>query len=82
MPDGRVGGVQRPPAGADRRTGRDRLALRTLTLEKVELLMVGREATEEASGDARRRRQKDWRVPAPRPPPRAAPWLERAPVRV
>ena len=50
--DGRVGGVQRPLAGADRRAGRDRLARRTSTLEKVELLVVGREATEEASGDA------------------------------
>ena len=32
--------------------GRDRLARRTSTMEKVELLMIGREATEEASGDA------------------------------
>ena len=79
MPDGRVGGVQRPPAGADRRTGRDRLALRTLTLEKVELLMVGREATEEASGDAEAPTKSMARAGAPAA---AAPWLERALVRV
>ena len=78
-PDGRVGGVQRQLAGADRRAGRDRLARRTSTLEKVELLMIGREATEEASGDAEAPTKSRARAGAPAA---AAPWLERALVRV
>jgi hypothetical protein len=59
--------------------GRDRLARRTSTMEKVELLMIGREATKEASGDAEAPTKSMARAGAPAA---AAPWLERAPVRV
>jgi hypothetical protein len=74
-----VGGVKRPPAGADRRAGRDRLARRTSTFEKVELLRVGRGATEEASGGAAVPTKNLARAGAPAA---AAPRLARALVRV
>ena len=72
---GACAGCSDPLAGADRRAGRDRLARRTSTLEKVELLMIGREATEEASGDAEAPTKSMARADAPAA---AAPWLERA----